>query len=179
MQEKSLGAYNASSGWVASLTKEQRDQRQSKIGELEKKYVELGKDGGAVHHGASQVLTSAGTEGSIQASANFDPITDAETLRAAMKGMGARKQPIIDTLTSKSLGQRLEIRTAYEEHVKRDLFKDIDGEWQLNGNLARVLKVRRAFEPSSLAIPPAQPTCSVSWVSFSSQLCSLIQNQIT
>jgi len=141
MQEKSLGAYNAKSGWVASLTKEQREERQNKIVALEKKYVEMGKDGGAVHLGGSDILTSAGTEGSLQACENFDANTDAEGLRNAMKGMGARKQPIIDILTNKSLGQRLEIRQAYEEHVKRDLFKDIDSEWQLNGNLARVLKV--------------------------------------
>ena len=68
MQEKSLGAYSKESGWVSSLTKEQREQRQRKVAALEQKYIEEGKDGGAVHAGGSQVLTSSGTEGSIEAS---------------------------------------------------------------------------------------------------------------
>eukprot|EP00038_Savillea_parva_P007724 m.172141 g.172141 ORF g.172141 m.172141 type:complete len:873 (-) comp13479_c0_seq1:84-2702(-) len=141
MQEKSLGAYNAESGWVASLSEEQRKARQRRIQSLEQKYIEEGKDAGATHFGGTDILVSAGTEGSLQPAHGFDPVKDAEGLRAAMKGLGTRKNPMVEILTGKTLGQRIEIRKAYEEHIGRDLFRDIESEWQLGGNFERILKV--------------------------------------
>eukprot|EP00039_Didymoeca_costata_P025487 m.13551 g.13551 ORF g.13551 m.13551 type:complete len:877 (-) comp4878_c0_seq1:93-2723(-) len=144
MQEKRIGAYNAETGWVSSLTKAQRESRQKKLEALETKYMKEGAGGGAVHCGASDVLTSGGTEGSLTAAKKFDPVTDALALRDAMKGLGTRKQPLIEILTSRSVGQRLQIRQAFEEHpeIAKDIFKTIEGEWmQVGGNFERVLKV--------------------------------------
>eukprot|EP00040_Diaphanoeca_grandis_P028754 m.166936 g.166936 ORF g.166936 m.166936 type:complete len:874 (-) comp31447_c0_seq1:212-2833(-) len=140
-QEKQVGAYNATSGWVSSLSPQQRQQRQNKIENLEKKYIELGKDGGAVHHGASEVLVSEGAEGSIQVAHGFNATEDAEKLRAAMKGLGTKKEPIVKVLSGKTLGQRIAIRKAYEADVGRNLFKDIESEWLIGGNFERILKV--------------------------------------
>jgi gelsolin len=141
MQDKQLGAYNTESGWVSSLTKEQRDGRQRKIQALEEKYVQMGKDAGAVHAGGSNVLTSLGAEGSIEKAHKFNAGDDAAELWAAMKGLGTRKGPIVRTLTGKTIGQRIAIRNAYESEIGRDLFKDIESEWQIGGNFERILKV--------------------------------------
>lgn len=89
MQEKSLGAYSAESGWVSSLTAAQLKARQQKIVALEKRYIEEGKDGGAVHHGGSNVLTSAGTEGTIMVQANFDAVADAKALRVRARALAS------------------------------------------------------------------------------------------
>ena len=35
----------------------------------------------------------------------------------------------------------LAIRNAYEAEIQRDLFKDIESEWQIGGNFERILKV--------------------------------------
>lgn len=141
MQEKSLGAYNQESGWVSSLTKEQREARARRITALEQKYIEAGKNAGASHFGGTDILVSEGTEGSLAPARGFDPVKDAEGLRAAMKGLGTRKTPMVGILSGKTLGQRIEIRKAYEEHVGRDLFRDIESEWQIGGNFERILKV--------------------------------------
>jgi hypothetical protein len=142
MQKASAGAYSKASGWVSSLSKEELAARQQKVQTLEKKYTEMGKDAGAVHAGGSQTLTSAGTEPSLKGdSGAFDATADAKAIFEAVSGLGTRKQPIIDTLASKSLGQRLAIRKAYEEVVGRDLFADLDGEWAIGGNFLRLLRV--------------------------------------
>jgi len=140
-QEKQVGAYSAESGWVSSLTPQQRKQRQNKIENLEKKYIEKGKDGGAIHFGGSQVLTSDGAEGSISAGHGFNATEDAKKLREAMQGLGTRKAPIVAILSGKTVGQRIEIRKAYEADVGRNLFSDIESEWQIGGNFERILKV--------------------------------------
>lgn len=148
MQSKQQGAYSAESGWVSGLSKQQRDARRRKIAILEEKYIQEGKDAGAVHHGGSNVLVSAGTEGSIQPAHGFNASEDAKTLRKAMKGLGTRKAPIVKVLTGKTIGQRLAIRKAYEAEIGRDLFKDIESEWQIGGNFERILKalIRDPYE---------------------------------
>lgn len=83
MQEKSLGAYSTESGWVSSLSPAQLKARQQKVMELEKRYITEGKDGGAIHHGGSNVLTSAGTEGTITVQTKFDAVADAKALRVS------------------------------------------------------------------------------------------------
>ena len=49
-----------------------------------------------------------------QAARKFNASDDAIELRAAMKGLGTRKAPIVKVLTGKTIGQRIKIRQAYE-----------------------------------------------------------------
>ena len=143
MQDASAGAYSKESGWVSSLSKEELAQRLGKVQALEKKYTEMGKDGGAVHAGGSQMLTSAGTEPSLTVGASgFNAEADADTIYKAMKGMGTRKEPIISTLCGKTLGQRIAIRKAYDtKYPDGTLMDTFDSEWQISGNFKRLLKV--------------------------------------
>ena len=142
MQAASAGAYSKDSGWVSSLSKEELAQRLGKVQALEKKYTEMGKDGGAEHAGGSQILTSGGAEPSLaQGATGFNAEQDAEKLYQAMKGIGTKKEPIIEALCCKTLGQRLEIRKTYDSKYDETLMDTFDSEWAINGDFLRLLKV--------------------------------------
>ena len=63
----------------------------------------------------------------------FNPTTDADGLRAAMKGIGSDKTAIIDIIGSRTNQQRLQIRETYKSAYGRDLLEDFKHE--LSGHL--------------------------------------------
>lgn len=127
------------------MSSSELEAKRQQIDALNEKYAELGKGAGAVHAGGSDVLTSAGTAASIAAAPGFNPVADAKVLFEAMKGLGTKKAPMVEVLSSKSVGERLAIRKAYEASDGpsggKDLFKAIESEWQIGGNFERILKV--------------------------------------
>ncbi|XP_066572703.1 annexin A6 isoform X2 [Amia ocellicauda] len=68
---------------------------------------------------------------------NFDPGSDAEALRKAMKGFGTDEDTIIDIITQRSNSQRQEILQTYKSHFGRNLMADLKSE--LSGNLSRLI----------------------------------------
>lgn len=67
----------------------------------------------------------------------FSAAADAETLRAAMKGLGTDEEEIIQLLTTRSNGQRQEIATKFGDMFERDLVDDLKSE--LGGNFENVV----------------------------------------
>eukprot|EP01117_Protostelium_nocturnum_P021004 TRINITY_DN98_c0_g1_i1.p1 TRINITY_DN98_c0_g1~~TRINITY_DN98_c0_g1_i1.p1 ORF type:complete len:463 (-),score=136.46 TRINITY_DN98_c0_g1_i1:83-1348(-) len=68
----------------------------------------------------------------------FDPRRDAETLRAAMKGIGTDEKTIIRILGSRNPNERLAIAQAFATIYKKDLDKALDSE--TSGNFCKLLK---------------------------------------
>jgi len=68
---------------------------------------------------------------------DFDPLSDAQRLRKAMKGLGTDEDTIIDILTNRSSKQRQAIIAAYKEEFDRKLKDDLKKE--LKGDLEKVL----------------------------------------
>nr|XP_046191566.1 annexin A5-like [Oncorhynchus gorbuscha] len=66
--------------------------------------------------------------GSVRASGNFNANQDAETLYKAMKGLGTDEDSIMKLLTSRSNGQRQQIKAAYKTLHGKDLVGDLQGE---------------------------------------------------
>jgi hypothetical protein len=64
--------------------------------------------------------------------ANFNPSSDAEKLRKAMKGLGTDEKTIIDILGRRTNKQRQELKTTFKSMFGRDLVKDLHSE--LSGN---------------------------------------------
>jgi len=68
------------------------------------------------------------SRGTVKASGNFNASADAEVLYKAMKGLGTDEDAILQLLTSRSNGQRQEIKAAYKTLFGKDLVDDLKGE---------------------------------------------------
>ncbi|XP_051897396.1 annexin A7-like isoform X2 [Pristis pectinata] len=78
-----------------------------------------------------------GTQGTIKPVANFNPQSDAEILRQAMKGAGTNEQAIIDVVANRSNDQRQKIKLAFKTLYGKDLIKDLKSE--LSGNMEEII----------------------------------------
>ncbi|KAK1161252.1 annexin A6-like isoform X1, partial [Acipenser oxyrinchus oxyrinchus] len=76
-------------------------------------------------------------KGTVQPAANFNPDSDAQALRKAMKGFGTDEDTIVDIVTHRSNAQRQEILQKYKSLLGRDLMADLKSE--LSGSLCRLI----------------------------------------
>ncbi|XP_063046230.1 annexin A6 [Engraulis encrasicolus] len=82
-------------------------------------------------------MTRITPRGTVFPAADFDPGSDAQDLRKAMKGFGTDEDAIIDIVARRSNEQRQEIRQAFKSILGRDLMKDLKSE--LSKNLCRLI----------------------------------------
>ncbi|XP_037398923.1 annexin A6 isoform X1 [Pygocentrus nattereri] len=75
--------------------------------------------------------------GTVHPYAEFDPGSDAQDLRKAMKGFGTDEDTIIDIIARRSNDQRQVIRQAFKSLLGRDLMADLKSE--LSKNLCRLI----------------------------------------
>ncbi|OQV17308.1 Annexin A7 [Hypsibius exemplaris] len=77
----------------------------------------------------------------------FDASNDAKALFKAMEGLGTNENKIIDLLSKRSIGQRLEIRVAYKTLYGKDIIKAFRGELKIifSGHLEDVIEA--LFKP--------------------------------
>ncbi|KAG9281309.1 annexin A6 isoform X2, partial [Astyanax mexicanus] len=80
---------------------------------------------------------SQGFRGTVADFPDFDANGDAEALYNAMKGFGDDKEAILDLVTSRSNGQRQEIRSAYKSLYGKDLIEDL--KYELTGKFERLI----------------------------------------
>uniref|UniRef100_A0A8C1VSY7 Annexin n=1 Tax=Cyprinus carpio TaxID=7962 RepID=A0A8C1VSY7_CYPCA len=82
-------------------------------------------------------MTKVQLRGTVRPYQNFDPASDAKSLRKAMKGFGTDEDTIIDIVTQRSNAQRQEIRRIFKSLLGRDLMADLKSE--LSKNLERLI----------------------------------------
>ncbi|KAI2657023.1 Annexin A6 [Labeo rohita] len=82
-------------------------------------------------------MTKVQSRGTVRPYQNFDPASDAQALRKAMKGFGTDEDTIIDILAHRSNAQRQEIRQTFKSLLGRDLMADLKSE--LSKNLERLI----------------------------------------
>uniref|UniRef100_A0A673K230 Annexin n=1 Tax=Sinocyclocheilus rhinocerous TaxID=307959 RepID=A0A673K230_9TELE len=82
-------------------------------------------------------LCGGDDEGTVRPYQNFDPASDAQALRKAMKGFGTDEDTIIDIVAHRSNAQRQEIRQTFKSLLGRDLMADLKSE--LSKNLQRLI----------------------------------------
>ncbi|GIY61998.1 hypothetical protein CDAR_163852 [Caerostris darwini] len=76
-------------------------------------------------------------DGTVRPFPNFDPKSDAEILRTAMKGFGTDEKAIIKVLGTRSNEQRVYIAIAFKQLYGKDLIDDLKSE--LSGNFEQVI----------------------------------------
>ncbi|XP_066523262.1 annexin A6 isoform X2 [Hoplias malabaricus] len=82
-------------------------------------------------------MTRVQLRGTVRPYGDFDPASDAQDLRKAMKGFGTDEDTIIEIVTRRSNEQRQEIRQAFKSLLGRDLMADLKSE--LSKNLCRLI----------------------------------------
>uniref|UniRef100_A0A673K1H5 Annexin n=1 Tax=Sinocyclocheilus rhinocerous TaxID=307959 RepID=A0A673K1H5_9TELE len=82
-------------------------------------------------------MTKVQLRGTVRPYQNFDPASDAQALRKAMKGFGTDEDTIIDIVAHRSNAQRQEIRQTFKSLLGRDLMADLKSE--LSKNLQRLI----------------------------------------
>uniref|UniRef100_A0A8C1X6A9 Annexin n=1 Tax=Cyprinus carpio TaxID=7962 RepID=A0A8C1X6A9_CYPCA len=82
-------------------------------------------------------MTKVQLRGTVRPYQNFDPASDAQALRKAMKGFGTDEDTIIDIVANRSNAQRQEIRQTFKSLLGRDLMADLKSE--LSKNLERLI----------------------------------------
>ncbi|XP_027019264.1 annexin A6 isoform X2 [Tachysurus fulvidraco] len=82
-------------------------------------------------------MTKVQLRGTVQPCPDFDPASDAQDLRKAMKGFGTDEDTIINIVTKRSNAQRQEIRHVFKSLLGRDLMADLKSE--LSKNLCRLI----------------------------------------
>lgn len=92
---------------------------------------------------ASAAPIDPNTKGTVVPIDNFDPESDAQILRKAMKGMGTDEKAIIGVVSKRSNKQLQEIKQKFKVLFGKDLIKDLKSE--LGGNLENL--VVALFEP--------------------------------
>jgi len=76
-------------------------------------------------------------QGTVKPSATFNPNSDCEAIKSAMKGLGCNDKAIINILCYRSNPQRQEIRSTFKTMYGKDLIKELISE--LHGNLEDVI----------------------------------------
>jgi annexin A7/11 len=89
--------------------------------------------GGGVYQSTPTMAYSAHFQGTVKPSPSFNPNTDCETLKKAMKGLGCDDKAIINILCYRSNAQRQQIRNTFKTMYGKDLVKELISE--LRGNL--------------------------------------------
>nr|CBX89088.1 Annexin A6 [Danio rerio] len=82
-------------------------------------------------------MTKVQLRGTVRPYSDFDPASDAQALRKAMKGFGTDEDTIIEIVARRSNEQRQEIRQAFKSLLGRDLMADLKSE--LSKNLQRLI----------------------------------------
>lgn len=82
-------------------------------------------------------MTKITRRGTVRPVDDFDPSSDAQDLRKAMKGFGTDEDAIINIVTQRSNEQRQAIRQAFKSLLGRDLMADLKSE--LSKNLERLI----------------------------------------
>ncbi|XP_026803144.1 annexin A6 isoform X2 [Pangasianodon hypophthalmus] len=82
-------------------------------------------------------MTKVQLRGTVHPCPDFDPASDAQDLRKAMKGFGTDEDTIINIVTKRSNAQRQEIRQVFKSLLGRDLMADLKSE--LSKNLCRLI----------------------------------------
>uniref|UniRef100_A0A1A8PTW2 Annexin n=1 Tax=Nothobranchius rachovii TaxID=451742 RepID=A0A1A8PTW2_9TELE len=82
-------------------------------------------------------MAAIGNRGTVTEAAGFDADTDAEKLKAAMKGAGTDEAAIIAILAHRTIAQRQRIKEAYKRTVGKDLAEDLSSE--LSGHFKSVV----------------------------------------
>ncbi|XP_030648592.1 annexin A6 isoform X2 [Chanos chanos] len=82
-------------------------------------------------------MTKVQLRGTVRPAGGFDPASDAQALRKAMKGFGTDEDAIIDIVVQRSNAQRQEIRQAFKSLLGRNLMADLKSE--LSKNLCRLI----------------------------------------
>ncbi len=69
---------------------------------------------------------------------NFNPASDCERLRKAMKGLGTDEKTIIEIIGARSNSQRQELKKSFQQMHGRDLVEDLKSE--LSGNFKETIE---------------------------------------